>query len=122
MKRLFTLLILCVSFGFCSDLYAQAGDFEIIFIRGDFNQDSLVTHADATQILDFLFKGIGVSACDDATDVNDDGLLTGADASYILNFLYLAGPPIPEPGPFHCGVDDTEDDLDCDYYNELVCP
>ena len=68
--------------------------------------------ADAVTILGFLFGGLPVPPCHDASDSNDDGKINVADAIYTLGFLFGSGPtPLP---PFEtCGEDPTEDSLNC---------
>lgn len=57
--------------------------------------------------------------CLDAADGTDDGQLNITDAVYILNFLFLGGSAPPEPHGA-CGLDPTEDDLDCASFQS--CP
>ena len=87
------------------------------FRRGDVNLDQTVDIADPTSLLLGLFQGTGgafqggVFNCEDAADANDDGLVNIADAIQILEFLFVGGAPLPEP--VECGVDPTDDPLDC---------
>ena len=46
-------------------------------------------------------------------DANGDGQINITDGIFILNFLFLGGAPLPAPGVESCGVDSTEDALDC---------
>ena len=89
------------------------------FVRGDVNQDNNVNIADGIGVLDTLFSGAGDPDCVDSADANDDGTLNIADAIYILSFLFQAGSPaIPAPSD-SCGVDPTDDTLECELFN---CP
>ena len=91
------------------------------FIRGDADQDGIVTLNDGISTLGFLFLGDAglVSQCLDAADANDDGAVELVDAVLVLNFLFLGAPPPPAPGPFECGVDTTDDALGCESF--LAC-
>lgn len=100
------------------DAHAQT---QTRFIRGDINIDGLWDIADPIALLNWLFvPGAGVEPpCADSADANDDGVVELSDALYQLNFLFLpGGPPFPEPTT--CGVDPTDDALDCDRYD--FCP
>ncbi len=52
--------------------------------------------------------------CLDAADANDDGTIDIGDPICTLRAL-LCCDPLPAPFPW-CGVDPTEDDLDCEFY------
>jgi hypothetical protein len=98
--------------------FAYVGS-EVLFRRGDANQDGGVNIADAIYILQRLFAGGSPILCEDAGDANDDESLNIADAVYILQRLFAGGAPIPPPHP-DCGIDTTSkpegDDLpDCVY-------
>ncbi len=93
------------------------------FLRGDANQDGVVNITDAVATLDFLFLGDPASlACGDAADSNDDGAVNLSDAIMTLNFLFLGGAAIPLPGPESCGVDPTQDGLDCASFAACSAP
>ncbi len=81
------------------------------FVRGDGNADGKHDISDAIAILRGLFGG-GTLACRDAADINDDGALDIADPIALLGYLFSqqAAPHAPFPD---CGVDDTQDELDC---------
>ena len=83
------------------------------FVRGDANQDATVDISDASAILGFLFLGTAAPGCVDAADTNDDGAVDISDASHLLSFLFLGGLTLPAPGPETCGLDPTDDALDC---------
>lgn len=97
---------------------APVGD---LFRRGDVNGDAGVNIADAVTLLNALFvPGSSQPECLDSADVNDDSGLNVADAVTLLNALFVPGsPPPPDPGPFDCGIDPTDDGLDCVLY---ICP
>ncbi len=88
------------------------------FIRGDANADGRLNVADAVCILGFLFGAPEdpcaslVAACRDAADTNDDGKLDIADPVAVLGFLFGGSGALPPPSGA-CGVDGTEDPLDC---------
>ncbi len=82
--------------------------------RGDTNGDMVVDHSDPVFLQDFLFNGGPTPPCFDACDANDDGLVDNSDAIYLLNFFYQGGPMPPSPGPYSCGLDPTQDSLDCE--------
>ena len=85
------------------------------FRRGDANGDGLFNIADAIATLGFLFSG-GAMNCADAGDSNDDGLVNIADGITVLGALFSGGGAPPAPGPNTCGVDPTDDALDCEIY------
>ncbi|MCZ6795926.1 MAG: Kazal-type serine protease inhibitor domain-containing protein [Planctomycetota bacterium] len=91
------------------------------FRRGDTNQDGIVDLSDSISLLAWLFLGGPAPFCLDSGDSNDDGANDISDASWSLIFLFLGGPPPPDPGPFECGSDPTEDPLDCALYEPCRC-
>jgi len=80
------------------------------FLRGDHNGDGTVDISDAMSLLSSLFAN-GVTTCEDAADANDDGNIDVSDAVRTLQYLF-AGSTIPAPIDA-CGVDPTDDGLDC---------
>ncbi|HIN81081.1 MAG TPA: hypothetical protein EYN00_08395 [Planctomycetes bacterium] len=80
--------------------------------RGDCNNDSGFNIADVVYLLANLFSGGEDPSCDDACDGNDDGSLNIADAVYSLTALFNGGASPPPPFP-DCGIDPTDDALDC---------
>jgi len=82
------------------------------FIRGDANSDGALQISDAVFILQYLFAAGESPSCLDASDSNDDGYIDISDVMKILMYLFgdLPAPPAPYPD---CGVDTTEDSLDC---------
>lgn len=82
-----------------------------LFRRGDCNNDGDFNLSDAVCILSYLFSDGGAD-CMDALDTQDDGALNLADAVYLLAYLFANDDP-PAPPGLACGLDETEDDLDC---------
>lgn len=80
--------------------------------RGDCNNDAGFNIADTVFLLANLFSGGEDPACDDACDGNDDGSLNIADAVFLLAALFSGGSNPPPPFP-DCGIDPTDDALDC---------
>lgn len=91
-----------------------------LFRRGDANDDGVVNVSDPTYILNWNFQGGPPPLCFDAADANDDGQVSGqtTDAVYLLNWLYQGGPQPHAPGPFACGLDPTEDELQPCFSNQ----
>lgn len=88
------------------------------FVRGDANGDGAVNLGDVIRILNHAF-GTGPSVvCLDAADSNDDGVIDLADAIALIDYLFAGGSPPSSPG-LVCGVDPTDDPLDC---AEFPCP
>lgn len=83
------------------------------FRRGNANGDSGIDLADALFVMNWLFAGGPNPTCLDASDVNDDSTVDISDAIYLLNYLFVSGPPPGAPGPNSCGVDPSDDALDC---------
>ncbi len=81
-----------------------------LFQRGDINLDGNLDISDPVSILQLLFNGSQVG-CDDAADANDDGSLDIADAVAVLSSLFGGTGPLPAPND--CGIDPTDDALDC---------
>ncbi len=96
------------------------------FHRGDADVNGTLQLTDAVRILNSLFLGTGVLPCRDAADSDDNGALQLTDAVRILNVLFLGTGSIPAPGPGltgePCGLDPTDDDLDCASYPADKCP
>ena len=87
------------------------------FLRGDTNSDGAFDISDAIGILNFIFGGgNGEPTCLDSLDENDDGQISIADAIYHFSTLFSGG--VPPAAPWDsCGLDPTEDDLDCASYS-----
>ena len=84
-----------------------------VFRRGDANTDGDVNLSDGIRILDFLFLGDWDLPCSDAGDADDDGVVNLGDSVHLFAFLFRGGRAPPAPGPLACGVDPTQDSLDC---------
>ncbi len=84
---------------------------EILFKRGDSNNDGAVDISDAIHVLRYLFLGDDELHCQDASDSNDDELIDISDALHLLGVLHLGKPAIP-PG-LNCGTDDDVQFEDC---------
>ena len=96
-------------------MQADAGDFR----RGDVNNDGAVDISDGIRIVNRLFLGAGPFVCNDAADANDSGVIDLSDAIGVFGFLFQGALPPRDPGPFDCGIDPTDDALDC---AESGCP
>jgi hypothetical protein len=81
------------------------------FVRGDSDVNGTVNITDAVRILNVLFLGLGAIDCLDAADSDDNGTVNITDAVRILNVLFLGLGVIPPPG--ECGLDPTEDEVEC---------
>ena len=84
------------------------------FNRGDANADGRYDISDPVMTLLALFVGTVSPPCMDALDVDDDGKLQLNDAVFTLEFLFRDGLPIPEPSS--CGVDESEDNIECEEF------
>ncbi len=82
------------------------------FRRGDANASGTIDIADAIFMLTHLFAKGPVPTCRDAGDANDDGSLDIADAIALLSHLFASAGPLKPPFG-NCGVDPTNDALDC---------
>ena len=83
------------------------------FTRGDLNQDGSVNLPDAVYGLSALFvPGSPFPECTDSADCNDDGSFNLPDAVFLLSALFVPNSP-QAPEPVNCGVDPTDDPLDC---------
>jgi hypothetical protein len=81
------------------------------FHRGDANVSGTIDIADAIFVLSYLFAKGAMPLCLDATDTNDDGRVNISDAIMLLRYVF-GGQALPAPFG-ECGVDPTEDSLDC---------
>lgn len=89
------------------------------FVRGDCNADGGIDVGDPVFLLSQLFSSGGPSSCSDACDANDDGQLDLSDAVSLLSAQFGAGPEPTQPYP-GCGIDPSDDGLDCDSF--IACP
>jgi PKD repeat protein len=82
------------------------------FVRGDADASGSRNITDGIFILNFLFLGGTDPTCRDSADADDSGTVNITDGIYVLNFLFLGGAdPLPPNGA--CGLDPTEETLDC---------
>ncbi len=84
------------------------------FRRGDVDASGTANLADAVAILEHLFTGGVDPACAKAADADDDGGIRVNDAIWILNFLFAGGLRPAEP-VLRCGLDPTNDSLECQF-------
>jgi len=90
---------------------------EPLFIRGDSNGDGRVNISDGIRTFMYLFQGAASPRCIDALDANDDAAVDMTDGIHTFNDFFISGTAIPEPGPFSCGLDPTQDGLWCEEYD-----
>lgn len=87
---------------------------QVLFKRGDVNNDGGHDLADAISLLTHLFQEAPIPDCPDAADANDDGALDLADAITILSYLFTEG-ELALPGD-ECGGDVEDDEFpSCEY-------
>ena len=86
-------------------------------IRGDANGDSSIDISDVIAGLGYTFSGNPVG-CLDALDANDSGGIDISDSIFMLAYIFSAAAEPLAPFP-NCGVDPTEDAIDCANY---TCP
>ena len=92
---------------------------DLPFQRGDTNLDGQLNISDSIFVLGFLFLGTAAPPCLDAADFDDSGVLDISDGHGINVFLFVGSFAPPPPGPFHCAIDPTLDELPCD---RTLCP
>lgn len=90
---------------------------EIRFIRGDADANGALQLTDGIVILNTLFLGGRMPGCLDAGDSDDNGAIQLTDGIVIFQFLFLGGLMPPDPGPFNCGPDPTDDGIGCEDYD-----
>lgn len=85
------------------------------FIRGDCDGDGTINAlVDVLYLLAFGFQGGPPPPCDDASDVDDDGMQNPlVDGLYLLATGFIFGSPDPPPPYPDCGLDPTDDMLEC---------
>ncbi len=84
-----------------------------LFTRGDCNSDRSVDISDVLSVLGMLFSIGGEPGCRDACDTNDDGRVDISDPILTLNVLFSGFGTVPAPGMNQCGIDPTDDGVDC---------
>jgi hypothetical protein len=89
-----------------------AGD---LFKRGDVSGDGTVfALVDGIAILEWAFNSGPEPTCRDAADVDDNGTVFAlVDVIFLLEWAFNSGALPPDPGPSDCGLDPTDDSLDC---------
>jgi len=90
------------------------------FSRGDANGDGKINVTDGVIIAQNIFASkLVFFDCKDMLDANDDGQLNTVDPVFLLQYIFLKG--ATPAAPFKtCGVDPTNDTLDCKVANN--CP
>jgi hypothetical protein len=112
-----------ISTGFSQDINLNGipDECEEVFIRGDVNNNGIISITDAYWLLLHMFVQPSLALdCLDAADSDNSGAIDLADAIYLYSALIGLGPPPPAPFP-GCGLD-TADTLGCDNYNDANCP
>jgi hypothetical protein len=102
---------------FCTlEVSITIGGGEVVFRRGDTDNNGSVNLSDALVILNSLFQGAGAPACLDAADTNDDGAFNLSDGIFLLGSLFQGSAQPPAPGTTTCGPDPSADTLAaCEY-------
>jgi len=90
------------------------------FRRGDADDNGIVELTDGISVLNFLFLGGPIPNCLDSADADDNGRVELSDAVGVFGYLFLGIDPPAAPGPTECGVDTTDDELDCSEHGS--CP
>jgi hypothetical protein len=62
-------------------------------VPGDANNDSVLSSADITFLINYLFKGGPLSCIPEAADVDSNCIVNSADIVYLTSYLYKGGPP-----------------------------
>lgn len=91
---------------------------DVEYRRGDPTDDGTVDLGDVIKTLGYLFLNASVE-CTRSADVNDDGGVDVSDVITLLTYLFLDGPE-PAPPFSECGVDETEDELDCEQSTSCI--
>ena len=92
----------------------------LFFRRGDTNGDGVRDIADPLALLFHMFHGRSLS-CLDAADSDDNGALEIADAVALLCHLFIDHRSLLAPN-LYCGIDLSEDALDCNGGNSCTVP
>ncbi|MCA8961790.1 MAG: hypothetical protein KDC38_14800, partial [Planctomycetes bacterium] len=86
---------------------------DVVFLRGDANDDMSTNVADTVFILAWIFTEGEDPHCFDAMDGNDDGMIDIADPIYLLAYFFSGGSTPPSPFGV-AGPDPTADSLTCE--------
>lgn len=65
---------------------------QLLFYRGDANQDKKVTVSDIVYLISYLFKGGPPPYPFASGDCNCDGTVTISDVIYLVSYLFKGGP------------------------------
>ncbi len=93
------------------------------FIRGDYDDSGDLAMPDALMLLLWKYHQPGGVAptCEDAADYDDDGGIAMPDALGLLLYKYHQPGGVPPPPPYpDCGLDFTEDELECVAYSHCL--
>lgn len=92
------------------------------FIRGDTDGNGEINISDPIYSLAYQFAGGPCPPCFDADDVDDSGEIDISDPIYSLNYQFADGPEPLSPFP-ECGIDETQDNLDCFVHDwcDMLC-
>ena len=85
---------------------------ETPFIRGDSNTSGVFDISDIIQLLNVIFRGVGIFLCEAASATNDDGRVDISDILFGITFQFLDGSAVPPPPYPNPGIDPTLDDLE----------
>lgn len=67
-----------------------------LVLRGDANDDGVISVADVMYLINDLFAGGAAPASTCRGDANNDGVITAADVAFLLNYLFAGGAaPMP---------------------------
>ena len=101
---------------FCPVSFGQINPPPVEFIRGDSNEDGVVTIHDSNDILCRLFSQCNpIHTCPAAMDANGDGQINLTDPIFINLFLFNEGQAIPYPYP-DCDFQLPNDPVPCNLH------
>ena len=88
---------------------------QLLFRRGDANEDGMVSMSDAVFLVSRLYLAGAPSECERTNDTNGDNQVDLGDIIFLLNALFAAGPNLPAPYPA-CGSDALAGTVVCTTY------
>jgi len=94
-----------------------------LFVRGDYDDTGDLAMPDALRLLLWKYHQPGGVAptCKDAADYDDDGNIAMPDALSLLLYKYHQPGGVPPAPPYpDCGLDFTEDELECVAYSHCL--
>ncbi len=94
-----------------------------LFVRGDYDDTGDLAMPDALNLLLWKYHQPGGVAppCEDAADYDDDGNIAMPDALGLLLYKYHQPGGVPPAPPYpDCGLDFTEDGLECATYTHCL--